>query len=63
MSGKGQSVINRLIGATTDEPLELPIKIPPIELEKETMKTMGYYLLGTGGLLGLGIVLGALIKS
>jgi len=63
----GQSFINRLLGATSDKPITLPIELPPVSFTPETIgefKTMAY---SSSALIGLGIIggfsLAALIKN
>lgn len=58
-----QSLLNKFFGATPGQPLKLPIEIPPIALEQETLKEMAEMVYIGTGIIAVGIVGGALIKA
>lgn len=63
----GQSLINRLLGATSDKPITIPIELPPVSLTDETIaefKELAYVssaIIGGSLILGFGLI--ALSKS
>lgn len=58
---RGQSFVNKIFGATPENPVELPVSSIPVRvaLEKDTQIT----LLGGFALIGLAIVLSNYLKS
>lgn len=61
--GDVQSFLNKILGATPDKPLQLPIAIPPIEVAQTTMDELAEMMYIGMGIIAGGIVAGAVVKG